>query len=238
MSTDTRLSKKLYDFFCEKVGTPEIVRARRLAYRVLEIPNVVGPCQIISSGSKSEGLDLEGSDRDLMYLEAHVRVFETEDEATANDDGYIIPLVMDTTDTKPCFSKLKVVNIPRDREDMNETLHPSTVELGEDIFFSSKRSKLLILSRLSSNFQLHGPCVSTIDNQLDITTCVRCHKWISEAEPWIYRLRIGWPSLDLIAKCGMFGVLFVPIGCKGSPYEAIEWREQVIFNEMLMSSAL
>ena len=33
----------------------------------------------------------------------------------------------------------------------------------------------------------------------------------------------GWPSLDLIAKCGMFRVLFVPIGCKGSPYEAIEW---------------
>ena len=224
MSTDTKLSRKLYDFFCEIVGTPEIVRARRLAYRVLEITNVLGPCQIISSGSRSEGLDLEGSDRDTMYLEPLVRVFETEDEARINDDRYIIPIVMDTTDTKPCFSKLKVVNISRDREDMNEKLYQSTVQIGEDIFLSSKRLTLLILSRLSSNFQLHGPCMSTIDNELDIATCVRCHKWISEAEPWIYRSRRNWPSLDLIAKCGMFGVLFVPIGCKGSPYESIEWR--------------
>ena len=214
MSTDTRLSRTLYALFCKKVGTPEIVRARRLTYRVLEITNVLGPFQIISSGIKSEGLDLEGSDRDLMYLEPLSRVFETEDEARINDDGYIVPIVMDTTDTKPCFSKLKVVNIPRDREDMNETLYQSTVQLGEDIFLSSKRSKLLLLSRLSSNFQLHGQCVSTIDNKLDITTCARCHKWISEAEPWIYRLRRSWPSLDLIAKCGLFGVLFVPIGCK------------------------
>lgn len=224
MSTDTRLSRKIYDFFCQKMGTPEIVRARRLAHRIQEIANVLGPWQIISSGSRPEGIDLEGSDSDFMFLESLPRVFQTEDEASANDDEYIVPIVMDTTDTKPCFAKLKVVNIPRDRKDMNETLYQSTIQLGEYIFLSSKRSILLRLSGLSSNFQLHGPCVSTIDNKIDATICIRCQKWISEAEPWIYRLRRGWPSLDLIAKCSMFGVLFVPIGCKGSPYEAIEWR--------------
>jgi hypothetical protein len=51
--------------------------------------------------------------------------------------AHIVTIVMDTTDTKPCFSKLKVVYIPRDREHMNETLYQSTVQLGEDIFLSS-----------------------------------------------------------------------------------------------------
>jgi hypothetical protein len=136
MSTDTRLPRKIYDFFGQKMGTPEIVRARRLAYRIQEITNLQGSCQIISSGSKSEGLDVEESDMDLMYLEPLDRVFETEDEATADDDGHIVTIVMDTTDTKPCFSKLKVVNIPRDREYMNEKLYQSTVQLGENIFLS------------------------------------------------------------------------------------------------------
>ena len=213
--------------FCILINRSFVCKAKEgrhiRMFNVQEIANLQGSCRIISSGSKSEGLDVEESDMDLMYLEPLDRVFETEDEATADDDGHIVTIVMDTTDTKPCFSKLKVVNIPRDREYMNEKLYQSIVQLGEDIFLSSKRSKLFGLSRLSSNFQLHGPCISTIDNKLDTTTCVWCHKWISEAEPWIYRSRRGWPSLDLIAKCGMFRVLFVPIGCKGSPYEAIEW---------------
>jgi hypothetical protein len=48
-----------------------------------------------------------------MYLDPLDRVFETEDEARINDDRYIVPLVMDTTDTKPCFSKLKGVSCIR-----------------------------------------------------------------------------------------------------------------------------
>lgn len=44
-----------------------------------------------------------------MYLQPIYKVFETEDEAKVNDDGYIVPIVMDTTDTKPYFSKLKVI---------------------------------------------------------------------------------------------------------------------------------
>lgn len=42
--------------------------------------------------------------------------------------------------------------------------------------------------------------------------------------PWIRRQNNGWPTTDVKQSIVQYGVLFVPIGVKGSKHEELEWR--------------
>jgi len=43
-----------------------------------------------------------------------------------------------------------------------------------------------------------------------------------------------WPSADIVSKIESYGVLFVPIGCKNSPNESLEWRISFSVAEKLL----
>lgn len=74
------------------------------------------------------------------------------------------------------------------------------------------------------NCTVHGPCQMVKEDQIDIVRCFRCKEWVSIALPWIQRSRGTWPSSELIKDITHYGVLFVPVGCKTSTNEDIEWR--------------
>jgi len=93
---------------------------------------------------------------------------------------------------------------------------------------SSERTKLwfLGLHKKTANRRLniiHGPCVADEDKQYDMAFSLRCKSWISQVNGWLHRSRM-WPSADIVSKIESYGVLFVPIGCKNSPNERLEWR--------------
>ncbi|VDI46964.1 Hypothetical predicted protein [Mytilus galloprovincialis] len=83
---------------------------------------------------------------------------------------------------------------------------------------------------------VHGPCLNTeIDGALDLVLCLRNKSWITPANEWITRMsNTSWPGYDVKQSVIKHGVLFVPIGVKGSTTEELEWRISFSAGEKLL----
>ncbi|CAG2186790.1 coxA [Mytilus edulis] len=64
--------------------------------------------KVIQSGSKAEGLDLKGSDLDLMSITPTFKVYQSETEVVR--DGLTVPLIMNNEDSQPCFTQLRLLD--------------------------------------------------------------------------------------------------------------------------------
>ncbi|VDI10817.1 Hypothetical predicted protein [Mytilus galloprovincialis] len=214
-------SIQFYKYLCQKIGCEKVVKARRLKYTICDIAFHC-QCPMISSGSKGEGLDLKGSDLDVMLIHPDFIVYETEPDALKRNKIY---LVMETKDTPPCFTYLRLISPYNvlsisDRESFQKN--------GTQNLFSSELYKFNEL-KLATKYvpylnKTHGPCVADANDDFDFAFCLKCDQWISAAYPWITRARVRWPSSELVSKIITCGVLFVPIGIKQSKNEGIEWR--------------
>ncbi|XP_052106663.1 uncharacterized protein LOC127739119 [Mytilus californianus] len=222
-------SLHFYKYLCQKIGSVEVVRARRLLYiyRDLKSGRLWPPFTQITSGSKGEGLHLKGSDLDVMYVNYAFVVYESEKDAV-QDCSWIPPivLVMDNEDTQPCFTHLQVYtdyeNIPYFIKQMLQQ-HRGENLLSSQLFMLNNLglSKGLTDPRIN---KIHGPCLSDSNDNIDNAYCLKCDQWVSLAQPWISRSRLIWPTPELISKITSCGVLFVPIGYKGSINENLQWR--------------
>lgn len=221
MATGKSESLHLYQYLCNKIGTERVVRLRRLANTIRDH----GSFLQITSGSKGEGLDLKGSDSDVMHIHPDFKVFESDKTVVVSSTK--IPVVMDTDDTPPCFSKLRLFF-------ENPYIYS---EKFQQFFKTDCRGKYMISSELYKTIMflstpekskkpgiIHGPCLSDETEYFDITLALQCNQWISLAETWVTRSRTTWPSPNLISKIISCGVLFVPIGYKGSIHEDMQWR--------------
>lgn len=105
---DRELSIKIYKYLCNIIGTEEVVKTRRQIFCALDSILQVEYRTAISSGSRAEGLDQNGSDYDILFVEDLFQVFENMSKVSsfANE----IPLIMDISCTKPGFTKLKLFN--------------------------------------------------------------------------------------------------------------------------------
>lgn len=77
MSTNLEKSESLYfyKYLCQKVGSEEVVKIRRLTATIIGLgTSGTG----IVSGSKMEGLHFKSSDLDIMKLDSTFRVYESE----------------------------------------------------------------------------------------------------------------------------------------------------------------
>ncbi|CAG2191471.1 unnamed protein product [Mytilus edulis] len=175
------LSLTFYNYLCDIVGSEEVVRTRRDIFTVKDIVDNTTGITFISSGSKAEGLDLKGSDYDQMILHNGVRVYESLNDDQSNPDT--IPLVMVTNDTKPGFTKIKLVS--KSYLD-TDGIHDWHEAVGEETYISSKRCRE---HHLRDDMVIHGPCQSTSDGEYDHAKCFRCKEWITPAQQWIHRSR-------------------------------------------------
>ncbi|VDI28122.1 Hypothetical predicted protein [Mytilus galloprovincialis] len=180
----------------------------------------------ITSGSKGEGLQLKGSDLDLMFMHRSFKVYESESDFFPQSCK-CIPLLMKTEDTHPCFTQLHLVN----NHDLQYDLTGDHGKRIKNSFlgtkFSSELFRLNCMRGMPNTYgmtKIHGPCISTTTESMDAVFCLKCDKWISHAKQWTIRHRTTWPSSDLIFKIISCGVLFVPIGYKGSNNEILQWR--------------
>ncbi|VDI01675.1 cyclic GMP-AMP synthase [Mytilus galloprovincialis] len=219
---DKTLSIKLYQYLCNVVGSEEVVNTRRKIFCSIDSFCRNSSYIIVSSGSKAEGIDFIGSDYDqndcLSILSCTVcqfcRVYDSTNNVSTFTDE--IPIIMDINDTKPEFTKLRLY----DMSDLPDTYLFCEIKEG-DAYFSSK---LYREYGLIDDYVIHGPCTSTANGTHDFANSFRCKEWIRPAQHWIHRSRSSWPDNNLVTSVVQYGVLFVPIGCKGSANEDLEWR--------------
>ncbi|XP_071143037.1 cyclic GMP-AMP synthase-like receptor 2 [Mytilus edulis] len=209
-------SLQIYQYVCNIIGSEEVVKTRRKVFWALDNITQYPDSVVISSGSKAEGLDLEGSDYDQMFVSKYFRIYENIHEVSSSTNQ--LTVIMDISNTKPGFTKLKLYNI-------SHRCIPHISLWGEIIageqFMSSKLFREYCLP---DHMIIHGPCRSTPDETYDSAHCFRCKEWIQPACHWIVRSRLSWPDPKLVTAIVQNGVLFVPIGCKGSLDEDLEWR--------------
>ncbi|XP_052083355.1 uncharacterized protein LOC127720676 [Mytilus californianus] len=214
MSIEKSESLNFYKYLCQQIGSEKVVRTRRLAFNIRDLGH-----NMITSGSKGEGLNLNGSDLDVMIIDSFFKVYRSETEVQSQ--LYPIPLIMNTEETQPCFTQLWMLN-------QNIIITPNLMHRG--YMLSSELYKRLFLSVADMHIpapwsgKIHGPCISDADDLIDFASCLKCDKWIFQAKPWVSRPRTTWPPFDIISKIVSSGVLLVPIGHKGSINENVEWR--------------
>ncbi|XP_071179924.1 uncharacterized protein [Mytilus edulis] len=209
-------SLEIYHNLCDIIGSEEVVKTRRNIFCALDGVYRVPLLTVISSGSKAEGLDLNGSDYDQMVVDKWFCVYEDLSKVSLYTNKRSI--IMNTHDTKPGFTKLRLFNqrlicVPY----INQI-----VEVVEgEAYISSKSFREY---NLSDDMIIHGPCASSPNDMLDSVSCLQCREWIKPAHRWIFRSRSPWPDHRLVMSVVKEGVLFVPIGCRGSANEDLEWR--------------
>ncbi|XP_052078464.1 uncharacterized protein LOC127716337 [Mytilus californianus] len=217
------ISTALYRYLCQNiVGTEDHVKQLRWINTVRDNLSSDEKMTFITNGSFGEGLEMRGSDLDIMCVLKDMKIQNVKSSSHPN----IRYWTMDTDDVKPGFTKLYCEN---KSGIFNRTLE----ELNGKYFFSSAifRQGLLVDKKKLS---IHGPCISDNDEKMDIALCLRCKTWVSPATQWITRPSNQWPSLNVKQRIVEHGVLFVPIGVKGSPKEHLEWRISFSVGEKLL----
>ncbi|CAG2252137.1 unnamed protein product [Mytilus edulis] len=119
-SIETRDSLSFYKYLCQTIGSEEDVRIRRLGFVIRDIGR--NDIIFITSGSKGEGLNLNGSDLDLMFIDRYLKVYESEADVVLEGRG--LPVMMYTEDTPPCFTLLHLLTYHK-----NQTLVRVSVSL-------------------------------------------------------------------------------------------------------------
>ncbi|XP_076072060.1 cyclic GMP-AMP synthase-like receptor 2 [Mytilus galloprovincialis] len=81
---------------------------------------------------------------------------------------------------------------------------------------------------------IHGPCITDRKGIMDFAFCLHNKSWVNPANQWVTRPTNSWPAAEVKRDIIDHGVLFVPIGVKGSNNEEIEWRLSFSVGEKLL----
>ena len=220
------------------VGTKEEIAMRQDYCR---IHDRLFPCtqNTYFTGSKSEGLDLPGSDEDYMYdiNQSHkIRVIESLDDNTEFSLDSIF--VMSTENTPPGFVLLRHVH--------PSPLHPFLYRSSKNIdglwylssdLFGHNRELLATLQinlDKGNNYTLQrqGPSMELwtafedrSESGTDYVPSIHCAFWPNEASEWVQRQRhFEWPTSQDISSIIDFGFHLVPVGHPHSDRKLMEWR--------------
>ncbi|CAC5355056.1 unnamed protein product [Mytilus coruscus] len=228
------ISRQIYQYMCDEiVGSEKVVKYRRLFFKVYEYVqnNFLSPSKyFIPSGSKAEGLNLPGSDIDIMLISKHYIVCGSKPE-TLNRMRALNKqiLIIDTDNAQPGFALLRVQN--------ELFCEQHFVERNEDGIYLSSKLYLLNFATKYTYHKINGPCISNSDGKLDAAHSLPCPEWPSVAEDWATRKRSsGWPSVSLVSDIVKLGVLFVPIGSKSHSEDVhpLEWRISFSVSEKIL----
>ncbi|VDH98975.1 Hypothetical predicted protein [Mytilus galloprovincialis] len=181
---------------------------------------------IITSGSFGEGLEMRGSDLDIIFAMNYIEVCEDKSVPLNPNKAYF---TIEANATQPGYTQLRL-----GYEHYNKKLN--ILEICEEIGGKYYCSNFCIKQRFINEFTpiVHGPCTSDKNGFYDIAYCLHCKTWIRQAQQWIKRSNNAWPEFDVKQSIVAHGVLFVPIGVKGSLKEHLEWRISFSVGEKLL----
>ena len=191
----------------------------------------------VSSGSLAEGLDLPGSDRDIMLVLNDVQVIHNVQHINRSA-RYNTTLLMENDMEFPGFSRLKL--IAKGDDEYIITSPECFVETINGLFLSNiSFIRKLIEITINSKKSTHGPCLSDKHGAVDLAFSVHLHTWPRQAEQWIYRHRPGqWPTDILINEIVNYGCILVPIGPKEIDNNDLLWRISFSMAEKQLSHSM
>ena len=230
MNKVSRISQNLYAMLNMIIGDDITIHINRTTtdleddVRKMVLQEADEDAMLYYTGSKAEGFRFKSSDDDFMIVYKNIRIVPSVSFISMYDSNVITLLIMDNTRTKPGFSLLKLRNTIS-----QHFLRFTTENLFNEQYVSSKLWRELHFAA-SANQDIeftHGPCISGALGILeyDLAHTLKCDIWPHDAHDCIKRLqKCRWPSHDTIRSIVIDGVLFVPIGARGSRYENTEWR--------------
>ena len=230
--------KEVYNNLIRIVGSEMDIRIRQNIFLIQDkiYNKTCTAATRVSSGSLAEGLDLPGSDRDIMLVLNDVQVIQYVQHM--NRSSQDTTLLMEDDMEFPGFSRLKLI-AGGDGEYISN-LTECFVETNNGIFLSNisfirKFIELVINSKRSP----HGPCLSDKDEMFDLAFCFHLHTWPRQAEQWIYRHRLGqWPTDIVINEIVNYGCILVPIGPKEIDNNELLWRMSFSMAEKQLSYSM
>ncbi|VDI72073.1 Hypothetical predicted protein [Mytilus galloprovincialis] len=213
----------LYEHLVNTAGTEVDMRKRQQLFITKDlIDNAVESGFITtSSGSLAEGLDLPGSDIDVMFVIRDVDVIQ--DVRNIKHPIQRTTLLMETDTDHPGFSRLRLI-AGGDGEHKFIT---------NKFFQSTSKGLYLSVNEFVRNInnmfpeqQLspHGPCLSDKGESFDFAFCLRSKYLPYNAIPWASRYRQQWPHNSTIDKIKKYGCLLVPIGPRDMLDCNVLWR--------------
>ncbi|XP_063448686.1 uncharacterized protein LOC134728148 [Mytilus trossulus] len=204
------------------VGTEIDIRNRQLLFILHDKIHNANHFNItqISSGSLAEGLNLPGSDVDIMFVDDVVNV--TRIERNIKHPVQRTEFVMETDTDHPGFTRLRFV---AGGKQMNNFLsNECIVNTQAGVYLSTTKFVNRMKQAHPNSYPLHGPCISDTNLTLDMAFCLRSKYLPSNAMPWILRYRRQWPSNVIIDRIINYGCLIVPIGPRIMPNCSLLWR--------------
>ncbi|VDI09974.1 Hypothetical predicted protein [Mytilus galloprovincialis] len=203
-----RQSEMFFRYLCVQIGTSTIVKIRRFIYNKLMYKHF-SHSQVI--GSKSEGLDMSGSDTDLL-LNFDSIAYEKNDKHSFSTGDLEYDSQMDNV--PPGYVLLKFTG--RETSMSSNQFHESTHYLRNKFGYKESFTK-----------ERHGPAtmVTICGEELDGVVSVKSESWPRVAREWIHRKRcFGWPSGKMINAIVQSGCHIVPVGCSSDHTNDKEWR--------------
>ena len=233
-----RYSTLLSQMLDGKIGSKEMINTRQDYCKILDCAHsTASQRNSYFTGSRAEGLHLQGSDEDYMieinsYTKYNIKVIQSLAENTT-----IFPystFLMSTENVRPGFTLLQHVPQTPLPPFLNQTSRDinGLRYLSSDIFIQKRliemqRDKYFIdvikLRRQGPSMEMS----TGIRNMepMDNVDCIRCTFWPNEASEWQGRPRhFGWPTEDDILSITDFGFHLVPIGHPHSDTSEMEWR--------------
>ncbi|XP_076085584.1 uncharacterized protein LOC143056377 [Mytilus galloprovincialis] len=206
----------LYNHLCHNiVGSEDYVRLIRLINALTDRITSNTLCKTrITSGSFGEGLELKGSDLDIMLTDPGKEVIEQmKHQDYHSDKTYYL---VETNDIKPGFAYLRLLNGNTKSERL------LCREFEGHLYLSSVLFKMRILSKMLCS--VHGPCASDKRGYYDFAYCLHSKSWMCTALKWVTRSNNSWPTSEVKQRVVAHGVMFVPIGQEGDLNEELKWR--------------
>lgn len=198
-------SEIFFHFLCIHIGTERTVKFRRLLLNTyINIPKSE---YII--GSKSEGLNMPGSDTDMLDVHTHEKgdnshtesfldAYHTYDSLMSNVyPGYVI---LEINDNSGEFESSHVY-----KKSIEASLKKSSLQ--DDV--------------------VHGPALmtSTFYDNFDKVIAVQNETWPIIANEWIHRKRkYGWPSGEMITSIIQKGCFIDPVGSSRDHDNDHDWK--------------
>ena len=223
----------------EVTGTKEIVEMRKEHCRIHDrlMSSNEDNMKLHFTGSKAEGLDLAGSDRDIMYdIDTFYDIKVAELVRDLSQSPCANKFLLETENVAPGFTLLKSVS-----DTQRLFILESMCTTRNSSYLSSVR--FVTLQALSLAFQskntralksiaVQGPSVEVRTEYMnacapgdDQVSSLRCNFWPQSAKEWLDRPRPHrWPSPSNISSIRAFGCHLVPAGNPISPTKPLEWR--------------
>ena len=228
----------------EVVGTKEMIEFRQDNCMLLDChgANSKAGSDGYFTGSKSEGLDLPGSDMDFMHdinNTLGIKVIQSLQDSPATCPYSVF--YMCTENTPPAFALLRYIKpgtsplpslclIVNNMQTMNGLQYLSS-NLAVNVFHCPPLHKHLV-GRHFVKRERQGPSVehwsvfeNTAESGTDYVMSIHCPFWPNDAIEWIQRPRhFGWPKPQDVSTIVNFGFHLVPVGHPHSRKKSLEWR--------------